>query len=121
MSCPFLFSFKDFDEATVQRLLRKGLGFSTTTASKEKDLVINVLSINSWVMHAQVADTFTNNHENVFLAGDAAHRFPPAGGISFHQMLFRCLQLLCIMMIFLVDKSNAAFLTKTIRNCRFQY
>lgn len=30
-------------------------------------------------MHAQVADSFTNSHENVFLAGDAAHRFPPAG------------------------------------------
>ena len=35
--------------------------------------------MNSWTMHAQVADRFCNRHGNVFLAGDAAHRFPPAG------------------------------------------
>lgn len=46
---------------------------------KSRNLEIDVLSVNSWTMHAQVADSFTNEHNNVFLAGDAAHRFPPAG------------------------------------------
>ena len=45
--------------------------------------------MNSWTMHAQVADSFTNSHENVFLAGDAAHRFPPAGlYFSFYPSIF---------------------------------
>ena len=66
----------------VQRLLRKGLGFPPTDVKKGgkmNDLEIKVLSINSWTMHAQVAEAFSNIHNNVFLAGDAAHRFPPAG------------------------------------------
>lgn len=64
----------------VQRLLRKGLGFDSAVSSKKmNDLEIKVLSINSWTMHAQVAESFSNSHNNVFLAGDAAHRFPPAG------------------------------------------
>lgn len=77
------FSVQDFDHATIQRLLRKALSIpsagSSTGLDKNRNLEIDVLSVNSWTMHAQVAESFTNEHENVFLAGDAAHRFPPAG------------------------------------------
>lgn len=59
---------------------------SERSDSKRKELEIDILSVNSWTMHAQVAETFTNEDLNVFLAGDAAHRFPPAG--SFYEQAF---------------------------------
>lgn len=67
---------------------------------------MKVNSINSWIMHAQVASRYGNiavdvdsnsnnnshitsrkryrptSHGNVFLVGDAAHRFPPSGGFG---------------------------------------
>ncbi|XP_021746639.1 uncharacterized protein LOC110712483 [Chenopodium quinoa] len=42
---------------------------------------IAVIDIKPWVMHAEVAEKFDFNNQ-VFLAGDAAHRFPPAGGFG---------------------------------------
>lgn len=33
-------------------------------------------------MDAQVAEAFSSGHDRVFLAGDAAHCFPPAGGFG---------------------------------------
>ena len=33
-------------------------------------------------MHAEVAERFSAFDGRVFLAGDAAHRFPPAGGFG---------------------------------------
>ncbi|MGV9713756.1 FAD-dependent monooxygenase [Gordonia sp. NPDC003424] len=41
---------------------------------------IEIKSIQSWTMHAQVADSYRVGR--VFLAGDAAHRFPPTGGLG---------------------------------------
>lgn len=43
---------------------------------------INILDVKPWVMHAEVADTFLSGNNRVVLAGDAAHRFPPAGGFG---------------------------------------
>jgi len=39
-------------------------------------------------MHAEVAEKFVSNNNRVILAGDAAHRFPPAGGFGELSMLF---------------------------------
>lgn len=33
-------------------------------------------------MHAEVAEKFISSGNQIFLAGDAAHRFPPAGGFG---------------------------------------
>lgn len=33
-------------------------------------------------MHAQVVDHYFDRYKRVILAGDAAHRFPPAGGFG---------------------------------------
>lgn len=41
-----------------------------------------VRSIRPWTMTAQVAEKFGDESGHVFLAGDAAHRFPPAGGFG---------------------------------------
>jgi 2-polyprenyl-6-methoxyphenol hydroxylase-like FAD-dependent oxidoreductase len=61
----------DEDPATV---VRRVLGLP--------DLTVEVLAINPWTAAAQSAAEYT--HGPVFLAGDAAHRFPPVGatGVS---------------------------------------
>lgn len=41
---------------------------------------VEIKSITSWAMHAQVATRYRAGP--VFLAGDAAHRFPPTGGLG---------------------------------------
>lgn len=43
---------------------------------------INVLDVKPWMMHAEVAETFLAGNNRIILAGDAAHRFPPAGGFG---------------------------------------
>eukprot|EP00596_Hydrurales_sp_CCMP1899_P000793 CAMPEP_0119044178 /NCGR_PEP_ID=MMETSP1177-20130426/29244_1 /TAXON_ID=2985 /ORGANISM="Ochromonas sp, Strain CCMP1899" /LENGTH=547 /DNA_ID=CAMNT_0007013807 /DNA_START=399 /DNA_END=2039 /DNA_ORIENTATION=- len=78
---------EDFDKATLQRLLRKGLGLPEENKADNKGLEIDILTVNHWTMHAQVAEKFTNENKNVFLAGDAAHRFPPAGGFGMNTGL----------------------------------
>jgi 2-polyprenyl-6-methoxyphenol hydroxylase-like FAD-dependent oxidoreductase len=77
-------------------LIRKGLGFFDTpqsqssrqqTSSSSSPPKINILSINSWTMNAQVADRYANHQGTVYLVGDAAHRFPPAGGFGMNTGL----------------------------------
>ncbi len=43
-------------------------------------LEVDVRSIDPWIMRSQVAERYRAGH--VFLAGDAAHRFPPTGGFG---------------------------------------
>lgn len=43
---------------------------------------LDVADIKPWVMHAEVTEKFTCCDNRVILAGDAAHRFPPAGGFG---------------------------------------
>lgn len=45
-------------------------------------LSIDIKTVKQWVMHAQVAEHYVSNHQRIILAGDAAHRFPPAGGFG---------------------------------------
>lgn len=45
---------------------------------------ITVLDVKPWVMHAEVAESFLAGNSRVILAGDAAHRFPPAGGFGIY-------------------------------------
>jgi hypothetical protein len=46
----------------------------------DTDVDVDIKSIQSWAMHAQVATSYRVGR--VFLAGDAAHRFPPTGGLG---------------------------------------
>jgi 2,4-dichlorophenol 6-monooxygenase len=59
------------DEEKFAALLRKAIG-------ADVDLTIN--SMNAWRMTAQISDTYQSGR--VFVVGDAAHRFPPTGGIG---------------------------------------
>jgi 2-polyprenyl-6-methoxyphenol hydroxylase-like FAD-dependent oxidoreductase len=59
------------DQARARQILRAAIG---------ADVPVEVRSILPWTMTAQVADTY--QRARVFLAGDAAHRFPPTGGLG---------------------------------------
>ena len=42
------------------------------------------MDVNSWLMEGVVADSFQDSSTDprIFLAGDAAHAFPPSGGFG---------------------------------------
>ena len=44
------------------------------------DVELTINSMNIWRMTAQISDAYQSG--NIFLVGDAAHRFPPTGGIG---------------------------------------
>lgn len=96
---------QDFTHDKVIGILEACVGFSlkdiaaTNMANGKGSL--EILSVNSWCMSAQVAERFTDQGStikaatttassrgggskdcSVFLIGDAAHRFPPAGGFG---------------------------------------
>jgi len=62
----------DFDTATVKTLLDAAIGQALP------DLTVH--SVRPWTMDCQVAERYRVGR--VLLAGDAAHRFPPAGGFG---------------------------------------
>ncbi len=60
-----------FTEPVCRKLVERALGI---------DVPFTIRSIDSWVMTAQVAEHY--GEDPVFLVGDAAHRFPPTGGLG---------------------------------------
>lgn len=86
-----LLLLQDFTESVVQKLLAATIASRTSKLNpSSRHLPVTINSINSWIMHAQVASQYGNvkstpksrAYGNVFLVGDAAHRFPPAGGFG---------------------------------------
>ena len=63
---------EDFDEAVCRRLIFQAIG--TTVPD------LSIKGVRPWVMSAQVARFYRSS--NAFLVGDAAHRFPPTGGLG---------------------------------------
>lgn len=68
-------SLDDFDEARCAALLRRALHVP--------DLDFRIETISTWFMTAQVAQRYRDRR--VFLLGDAAHRFPPTGGLGLNS------------------------------------
>jgi len=62
----------DFPAEVCRRYIVDAIGDDTVD--------VEIKSIQSWAMHAQVATCYRMGR--VFLAGDAAHRFPPTGGLG---------------------------------------
>lgn len=66
--------FDDFTSEKCEKIIVQLVG---------KELVdVNVKDVKPWVMHAEVAEKFVSSDNRIILAGDAAHRFPPAGGFG---------------------------------------
>ncbi|KAK4788724.1 hypothetical protein SAY86_020043 [Trapa natans] len=43
---------------------------------------IHVIDVKPWIMHAEVGEKYVCCDNRILLVGDAAHRFPPAGGFG---------------------------------------
>lgn len=69
---PETHSPEDFTEAVCADYLRNVIG--------DESHPFEVRSLDTWVMNAQVARSYGEGR--VFLVGDAAHRFPPTGGLG---------------------------------------
>lgn len=63
---------EDFTPERCREMVRQAVGVP--------DLPVEVINLAVWTLTAQVAERFQNGR--VFLAGDAAHRFPPTGGFG---------------------------------------
>jgi 2-polyprenyl-6-methoxyphenol hydroxylase-like FAD-dependent oxidoreductase len=61
-----------YDAATCEALVRRALARS--------DVPLAIRTISPWMMTCQVAERYRDGR--VFLIGDAAHRFPPTGGLG---------------------------------------
>lgn len=62
----------DFSAGRVHDLVVKAVG--------DPDAVLTVKSVQPWVVMAQIADRYRSGR--ALLLGDAAHRFPPTGGLG---------------------------------------
>ena len=67
---------EDYNEAYFQKKLQIATGLG-------EDYQFNIQSISHWRMTAQIAEKFRKG--NIFLIGDAAHRFPPTGGLGMNS------------------------------------
>lgn len=62
----------DFDRARCEAIVRRAL--------VRPDVRLEIRTISPWTMTCQVAERYRD--DRIFLAGDAAHRFPPTGGLG---------------------------------------
>ncbi|CAM6105238.1 unnamed protein product [Calypogeia fissa] len=67
-------AFEDFKKEVCRSIIQEVSGI--------QNLEMEIKSVKKWVMDAQVADSFCGGLGRIFIAGDAAHCFPPAGGFG---------------------------------------
>lgn len=65
-------AFSDYTPQRCRALVREAVG--------SEDVDPDIRQVGQWIMSGQVARRY--RHGRVFLAGDAAHRFPPTGGFG---------------------------------------
>jgi 2-polyprenyl-6-methoxyphenol hydroxylase-like FAD-dependent oxidoreductase len=76
---PGTIDMAEFSEERVDELIRSALGPAAA------DVPFEVIAVTPWTVRAQVADTYRVGR--ILLAGDAAHRFPPSGGLGLNTGL----------------------------------
>ncbi len=64
----------DYDDARCRELVLRAIG---------QEVPLEILHNGTWHMSSQVADAMGQGR--IFLAGDAAHRFPPTGGLGLNS------------------------------------
>ncbi|KAM7269730.1 hypothetical protein ACFE04_025227 [Oxalis oulophora] len=67
-------SLKDFTFETCKKII-------STLAGREL-LDIDIKNVKPWVMSVEIAEKYLSDDNRMILVGDAAHRFPPAGGFG---------------------------------------
>ena len=65
-------SIDEYDTARCEAIVRRALARS--------DVSLTIRTMSPWVMTSQTAERYGEGR--IFLAGDAAHRFPPTGGLG---------------------------------------
>ncbi|KAJ0411284.1 hypothetical protein ATCC90586_004200 [Pythium insidiosum] len=71
---------QDFSPEQCRELVQHLLSSERRTEAAKND--VEILSVGQWQMSARVAQQYEINNGRVFLVGDAAHQFPPAGGFG---------------------------------------
>ncbi|PVH79348.1 3-propionate hydroxylase [Cadophora sp. DSE1049] len=69
-------AIESWDEAHCRNVLTAAIG---------KSIPFDVLSWRPWILSRKVAESYYKG--NIFLAGDAAHSFPPTGGLGLNSGL----------------------------------
>ncbi|KAE9303511.1 hypothetical protein PF008_g22215 [Phytophthora fragariae] len=73
----------DFSTAQCKEIVRNILPKNVKVSDED----INIVSAGQWRMGARVAKQYDAGKQRVFLVGDAAHQFPPAGGFGMNTGL----------------------------------
>ena len=73
---------RDFSRRQCAALVEAAANGGGTMPGETKLDDLEVRSVRAWTMSAEVADRFVTGNSRVVLCGDAAHRFPPAGGFG---------------------------------------
>ena len=74
---PATFDRQAYSDSCCQALIKRAIGTD--------DVRLTIKHVVPWVMAAQVAKSYRRG--DCFLAGDAAHRFPPTGGLGLNTGL----------------------------------
>ncbi len=73
-------SLSDFSDSRCRLLIRQAL-----FANSQDDLEVEILTRSRWQMTNQIVSSLVSKGGRVYLAGDAAHLFAPAGGFGLNS------------------------------------